>query len=240
MPPRTDKLDYPSYVNKLLQKFPYDAAMKAAVGVDFEAIGIIERQLLIHLGLRPDDYLIDIGCGAGRLASKLQDYLYGSYLGTDVVPELLEYARSLVNRPGYRFELADGFRIPEQDGRADVISFFSVFTHLDYAESYCYLEDAKRVCKPYGHIVFSFLELPLHRDVFVMTVKDVGVNEYPPNIFLSRGAIETWADLLDLSILAILPGDQNVIPLNEPVTFDDGRRVEGHGRLGQSVCLLRK
>ncbi len=236
----TGKPDYRTYVKNLLKKFPYDSAMKAAVGTDFEAVGTLERELLIYLGLKPNDYLIDVGCGAGRLANKLQEYLSGPYLGTDVVPELLDYARSIVKRPDWRFELADGFRIPEEAGRADIVSFFSVFTHLRYEESFCYLEDAKRVCKDNGRIIFSFLELPLHREIFEITVRDVGVNEYPPNIFLSQDTIEMWAEMLGLSVLAILPGSEMVIPLNEPIVFENGARQEGRGNLGQSICVLKK
>ena len=58
-----------------------------AIGGQFEACGIIEREILIQYGLRPDDYVVDVGCGSGRLAKPLADYLRGPYLGIDVVPE---------------------------------------------------------------------------------------------------------------------------------------------------------
>src|SRR5882762_5702897 len=109
---------YPEFVAALLESLPHDEAMQAAVGGEFEALGLLERALVIQLGLGPNDYLIDVGCGSGRLAKPLSDYLAGPYLGIDVVPELVEYAQTLVSRPDWRFEVADGFRIPEEDCRA--------------------------------------------------------------------------------------------------------------------------
>ena len=159
---------YPEFVSALLKAHPRDEAMSLAVGGGFEALGLLERALLIQWGLGPNDYLIDVGCGSGRLAKPLSYYLSGQYLGIDVVPELLDYARTLVGRPDWRFEVAEGFRIPEQDCRADVVCFFSVFTHLLHEQSYLYLQEAKRVLKPNGMIVFSFFEftIPVHWEVF--------------------------------------------------------------------------
>src|ERR1700704_3527549 len=139
---------YPEFVEEILNSHPRDEAMQMAVGGEFEALGLLERALLIQLGLRANDYLIDVGCGSGRLAKPLSDYLAGPYLGIDVVPELVDYARTLVGRTDWRFEVAEGFRIPEQDCRADVVCFFSVFTHLLHEQSYLYLQEAKRVLKP--------------------------------------------------------------------------------------------
>jgi ubiquinone/menaquinone biosynthesis C-methylase UbiE len=98
--------------------------MKLAVGGEFEAFGILERELLIQQGLKQDGYLIDVGCGSGRLAKPLSQYLTGKYLGIDVVPELVEYARKLVPQPDWRFEVAEGLRIPEKNNQADMVCFF--------------------------------------------------------------------------------------------------------------------
>lgn len=39
--------------------------MSAAIGGEFEAMGLIERDLLISQGLQPDGFVIDVGCGSG-------------------------------------------------------------------------------------------------------------------------------------------------------------------------------
>ena len=235
---------YPDFVSTLVKDHPRDEAMHLAVGGEFEALGQLEKMLLSHLGLRPEDYLIDVGCGSGRLARPLSGYLTGPYLGIDVVPELIEYARGLVGRDDWRFELADGFRIPEKDGRADIVCFFSVFTHLLHEHSYLYLAEAKRVLKPHGRIVFSFLDFAVssHWDVFQSAVDTVPELSQPLVMFLSKDAIHAWAGRLGLKVEIIQDGDVPHIPLSSPVAFSDGKVFEGKGKLGsrgQSVCVLR-
>src|SRR5262245_45023586 len=107
---QVSKLDfhktYPKVVQSLKKQFSFDQAMKLAVGGEFDAIGAIESELLIQCGLKKDGYVIDVGCGSGRLAKPLSKYLEGSYLGIDIVPDLVDYARQLVQRPAWRFEVA--------------------------------------------------------------------------------------------------------------------------------------
>ena len=55
------------------------SAMELAIGGDFEQIGLLERALLLSEGLQPDAFLIDVGCGSGRLAVQLADFLKGPY-----------------------------------------------------------------------------------------------------------------------------------------------------------------
>src|SRR6185436_8715576 len=116
----TNKLDitatYRQFVQQLSEKHSRDKAMQKAPGGEFEAIGILERELLIQCGLKPDGYLIDVGCGSGRLAKPLAEYLSGMYLGIDVVPDMLDYARTLAGREDWRFEIASGLAIPEKAG----------------------------------------------------------------------------------------------------------------------------
>jgi ubiquinone/menaquinone biosynthesis C-methylase UbiE len=81
------------------------------------------------------------------------------YLGTDVVPELLAYARAqCVDETTRRFALVDGLTIPDQGTSADFVVFFSVFTHLYRNECLTLLEEAKRVVKPGGRNVVPYLD----------------------------------------------------------------------------------
>lgn len=230
---------YPKIVESLKKQFSFDQAMKIAVGGEFEAIGAVERELLIQLGLKKDGYLVDVGCGSGRLAKPLSEYLAGKYLGIDIVPELVDYARQLVQRPDWRFEIAKGLSIPEKDGKADMICFFSVFTHLLHEQTYIYLQEARRVLKPGGKIVFSFLEFsfPGHWVVFESNVSNV-YSDKPLNMFMSRDAIEAWASHLNLKVQAIHNGDEPFITLSNPITFESGAVAEGTSAFGQSVCVL--
>lgn len=216
-------------------------AMHYAIGGQFEAMGMLELELLRHYGLKPEHYLIDVGCGSGRLAAPLAGYLTGRYLGTDVVEALIDYAREQVQRSDWRFEITSNLRIPERENQADMVCFFSVLTHLLHEQSYVYLREARRVVKRGGSIVFSFLEfnIPSHWAVFESNLRDID-KDTPLNMFIGRDAIDAWATHLDLEIVAVHDGDKPHIPLSQPVTLEDGTVFEEVGNLGQSVCILRK
>lgn len=219
----------------------HDIAMQKAIGGEFDAMGLMEKDILIQHGLQPSDYLIDVGCGSGRLSIPLSRYLTnGKYLGTDVVKDFLEYADK--NTPdNFKFQLSNGFEIPEQDNSVDMICFFSVFSHLLHEETYSYLEEAKRVLKSKGKIIFSFLEfaIPSHWAVFENDYSHLN-SEKPLNMFIERDAIKAWAEHLNLKIEGIYDGDKPHVKLNQPVIFENGTVQTSLGNLGQSVCVLVK
>lgn len=228
---------------ELIAHEPLDQAMSRAVGGNFAALGQIQRDLLAMLGLQPQHFLIDVGCGSGRLAAKLDDKFTGDYLGIDVIPEMLTYARQQAP-PSFRFEPAPGLSIPADDEVADVICFFSVFTHLLHEESFLYLKEAARVLKPDGFIVISLLDfnVPGHWPIFMYSVE---ATDQPGlcNVFLNRGALAVWCSHLQLEIDFYQDGGVPFIPLAEPVCFDNGQVVDTRsalGPIGQSVVRIRK
>ena len=148
---------YIDAVRELMTQFDRDRAMKVAVGGEFEGFGAVMREILIASGLQPQHTLIDVGCGSGRLTAALRHYLTGGYLGIDVVPDLLAYARERCGRPDWRFEETSEIRIPAADNSADMVCFFSVLTHLLHEDSFHYLTEATRVLKDEGTIVFLSL-----------------------------------------------------------------------------------
>ena len=238
------KSDFRKTHRKLLRELrkshTNDEAVRLAVGGEFEAVGILLREVLIHHGLRKTDYVIDVGCGSGRLAKPLADYLVGKYLGIDVVPGLVAYARRFVPRADWTFEVAEGLTIPEADQRADIVCFFSVLTHLLHEESFTYLREAKRVLKPGGKIVLSFLEfgVPSHWDAFENSLRDVGIGSQPMNVFLCADMLRAWAERLELDVESIHSGDEPYVPLSGPIRFENGTFSPDPAPFGQSICVM--
>lgn len=232
---------YGAKTKELLAERSERDAMAEAVGGEFAAVGALEFCLLKQEGLRPEHTVIDVGCGSGRLAVQLRDYLSGTYVGMDVVPALYEHASHLCARPDWRFYSAPGTTIPEPDATADFVAFFSVFTHLLHEETYRYLTEAARVLKPGGRAVFSFLEyrIPSHWNVFDESVKDTRPDKVL-NAFVDRDMIAGFAQRAGLAITALHDGDAPHIPLDRVVRWDDGREMNGLGNLGQSVCVLTR
>ncbi len=201
------RLSYLEHMTNLLAKNDREKAMSLAVGGDYEVMGEALRERLVRFGLQPNDYLIDVGCGSGRVAfafarSDFRDTL--RYLGVDIVPEMLAFAAEKCQRPHWRFELVTELRIPESDGQADMVCFFSVFTHLMQEESYLYLEEARRVLRPGGRIVASYLDIadPSHWNTFEANARSARLRQKQPmNIFHSEQFFATWAAKLDLALI---------------------------------------
>lgn len=219
---------YMRHVRRLTAALPRDEAMAAAVGGGFDEFGRLELAILRHHGLAANHYLIDVGCGSGRLAKPLAEFPDGRYLGVDVVPELLDYAREICGRPDWRFVAVDHIAIPEADAQADMVCFFSVFTHLLHEQSYWYLEEARRVLRPGGQIVFSMLEFaePGHWAIFESTLAGSKRRSGAPlNVFLERSVVSIWAKRLGLELEAL---------------HGAAEQIAGGRNLGQAVCVLRK
>ena len=235
------RLNYNQLIQTLLKSHEQDQAMRLAVGGEFEAVGLLEFYLLLSYQLKKDHCVIDVGCGSGRLAVQLAPFLTGRYVGIDVVPELIDYAKKLTKRADWDFLIAPGLSIPVTNNCADFVCFFSVFTHLLHEESYHYLEEAKRVAKSGGYIIFSFLEfaIPSHWGIFLGALKDTDPQKVLTQ-FVSRDAIAAWANHLGLQIIAIHDGDKPHIPLPQAVKWDNGHEMIERGNLGQSVCILQK
>jgi ubiquinone/menaquinone biosynthesis C-methylase UbiE len=185
-------------------------------------MGAYERAFLFLIGLKSSDYLIDVGCGSGRLSFALRDIPSLRYLGTDVVPELIEYAAAKCARRDWQFHVVEGLAIPEQNNQADMIAFFSLFTHLRPRESFNYLYDAKRVVKPGGKIVVSYLDRTISRHRLAAgdwisqlgnRIRGFGTR----NILLDRGDLNRWGRHLGLEC-----------HFHNPQT------------IGQSVCVYQK
>jgi ubiquinone/menaquinone biosynthesis C-methylase UbiE len=200
--------DYEKLVKRLIAEHPIDKAMEIAVGGGFEAMGNIEVAALMHFGLRDGMSLIDLGCGSGRLAAAASKKLELFYIGTDIVQDLLDYAKTKTPA-SYQFLLHRHLSLPSPDKSADFVSAFSVFTHLLQPEVFLYLEDAKRVLHSGGRLVFSFLELAdkAHWETFRTTVesKRRGTGDHL-NTFIERDQIAVWCEHLGFKTPKFIAG----------------------------------
>jgi len=231
--------EYKDHFASLAKRHSTDTIYSQAVGGEFSAVGQLELELLVSLGLRDGQSIVDVGCGSGRLAYQLSRHSRVAYIGCDVVPELLEYASSICNRAEWRFAYTDGTSIPADDASADFICYFSVFTHLTHEETFKYFLESRRVLKLGGLMVMSFLEfqVPSHWSQFRASVLNIRPDKHL-NQFVSRDGIAAWANHSGLKLLKIYSGDDNYIPLRSDVHYDDGRKLTGFGTLGQSVAIL--
>jgi len=106
--------------------------------------GIRQRQLRRFLNLRPDDRVIDLGCGSGR--SLLWNAGSGArFVGADVSPFFAREARARVD-----LALADLRRLPFRDGTFTKGYALDVLEHLSPEALDAMLREAARVLAPGG------------------------------------------------------------------------------------------
>ena len=128
--------------------------------------------------LKPNHHVLDVGCGIGRMAVPLTQYLNeeGSYDGFDVVKSGINWCRKNISstHPNFRFQHvslhnslyntatqthASTFVFPYDDAAFDFVFLTSVFTHMVADETAAYINQISRVLKPGGTCFATFFLL---------------------------------------------------------------------------------
>jgi len=172
-------------------------AVGGGTNIDAHNIGGMSfRYLLALAGLREDSKVLEPGCGFGRNARWLSNFLNanGAYDGFDIVPELIEWGQANITsdkRQNFKFTLAHvqnkfyddwqkvhyagneqptdaaNYRFPIADGEKDIVFNPSVFTHLLRSPLENYVRESFRVLRPGGVALFWMYFLDdLAKDAF--------------------------------------------------------------------------
>ena len=151
---------------------------------DFAAIGEEFFGYFKELcGLKPGERVLDIGCGAGRIALPLSRYLddAGSYDGFDVLPDHVRWCSSHIGsrRSNFRFVQADirspmynpkgrfapsEYRFPFDDASFDFAFMTSVVTHILPDGAAHYLAETCRVLRPGGRCLVTWFVIDEEAD----------------------------------------------------------------------------
>jgi SAM-dependent methyltransferase len=146
---------------------------------NFRAIGEEFLRYFTELGkLKPNEDILDVGCGIGRMAVPLTRFLDkdGSYEGFDIVKTGTDWCNNNISRkfPNFRFQHADilnraynpkgkldaaKWRFPYQSGTFDFVFLTSVFTHMLPEAMENYFSEISRVLRRDGRSLITFFLL---------------------------------------------------------------------------------
>jgi ubiquinone/menaquinone biosynthesis C-methylase UbiE len=146
---------------------------------DFEKTGLEFKRYFVDLAdLQPDHRVLDVGCGIGRMAVPLTDYLSteGGYWGFDIVKKGIDWCQSRISTKFSNFQfqhsdvynkyynsqgevLAKDFKFPYDDEFFDFVFLTSVFTHMLPPDLENYLSEISRVLKTEGKCLITFFIL---------------------------------------------------------------------------------
>ncbi|MBI9111336.1 class I SAM-dependent methyltransferase [Maridesulfovibrio ferrireducens] len=145
-------------------------------GGDFRKIG--QKMITLckdQLELAPNEKVLDIGCGVGRLAFPLLEYLNesGRYEGFDTFPAGVKWCSENITPefPNFNFQQVDIFNttynpyaqtkasefiFPYGDNTFDLVLLNSVFTHMMPDDIINYLSEIDRVLNDKGRVFVTF------------------------------------------------------------------------------------
>jgi ubiquinone/menaquinone biosynthesis C-methylase UbiE len=147
--------------------------------VGFSEVGEEFTKYFVDIcGLKPNESILDVGCGSGRIACVLTKYLnpQGRYEGFDIVKEGIEWDNKIIAAkfPNFHFQhsnlynksynpkgksLSSEYKFPYPDESFDFVFLTSVFTHMLPRDMEHYLSEIVRVLKTDGRCLITFFLL---------------------------------------------------------------------------------
>jgi len=188
-------------------------------------------------GLTQNSRLLDWGCGAGRLAIGIREHYkdgrISDYHGVDVQPDLIDWARTNLTAPGFRFTCVDVANerynpagLPDrtlaaEPASVDVFYAYSVFSHMNDEDTAAYLKLVGQALSAQGK-------------AFVTCFVEEGVSDWEENPE-GYGPLE-WKGRLHCTRFS----RQHFEALVAAASMAVDRFVYGRETDGQSLYVLRK
>ncbi len=227
-----------SYVSKLVSQEEVKARFVGGSTHDIHWVGHLEKHVLEQYKTLKGANVVDIGCGIGRLTRYLLGEELSSYVGTDVVQEIMVDAEEIArDNSNFSFLLVDGPKIPVAPRTIDIICGFSVITHLLDEEVFRLFRESYRALMPGGIAIFSYLSFVEHRGLFLQN--DITYETKPDILkFFWPGTLEQFAEDAGLETVEVL-SSKHQFKLSELPRLD-GSIPESSRAFGQCLIIMRR
>lgn len=128
----------------------------SASDADYERLADADAELVTAVPIRMDGHILEIGCGVGRLLTRIAARAPGATLyGTDISENMISYARAAL--PSARLHATTGADLgPIESDSIDFAYSNDVFIHIaDPGVVASYLKEVFRVLKPGAFFRFN-------------------------------------------------------------------------------------
>jgi len=170
--PIIDGVQFPGFPDEGTQVLFTSQKWEAALDEAFNFFQVTKAACRDHgAPLTSRTRYLDFGVGWGRITRMfLKDVAPATVHGVDVTPEILEKCKAIMPTGSYT-ACAPGGRLEFPDGSFDLVTAFSVFSHLSPANGLHWLRELRRVMRPGAIAVLTTLA-----PSFVQLCKDVARN----------------------------------------------------------------
>ena len=141
----------------------------------------VYAKILELAGLRGDEKVLDVGCGAGHLDLMLAELLAeGAVCAIDIAPKMIEVAtrKAKERRYGIDYRVGSSISLPYQDEAFDVAFTCLIYHHLTYKSKEETLREIYRVLRPGGEYIsceFGAFPQDIFHRAFLRFTRDSGI-----------------------------------------------------------------
>lgn len=146
--------------------------------IDIEELKKRLREKLRLFGIKPDDKVVDIGCGTGNLTSVILEFLseYGDIYAVDNAEKMLLMAKCKIGNKSVKWFNCSAEQMDLSDNWADHIFCYSVWPHFDKPENV--IKEIRRILKRGGrlyiwHTISRNCVNKIHKSVSKVTRSDI-------------------------------------------------------------------